>query len=117
MMDLWCVFKVLMDDRQRQKLVDLIVEIKGDRSQSRFARDLGVSLGAVQGWLAGGLPSVDNLEKIAVAAGMTLEELIVHIWGANLKHAPKVAEDVLQNAVLLDVEQRRRLIHLLIDTI
>ncbi|BBD69557.1 helix-turn-helix domain-containing protein [Nostoc commune NIES-4072] len=112
--------QILMDDQARKRLAEIVIKIRGERSQSQFAMDLGVSLGAVQNWMKGqGMPSAKNLEKIATAAGMNLEELFSQINGDDPKeiYSPKVAEEVMQVARKLDIEQRKRLIKLLIDDI
>ncbi|MCC5618831.1 helix-turn-helix domain-containing protein [Nostoc sp. CHAB 5836] len=116
---MWLEFRqILMDDEARERLAKIANKAKGERSQSQFAMDLGVSLGAVQNWLKGqGMPSAKNLEKIAMAAGMSLEELFSEISGGESEevYSPKVAEDVLQLAKKLDKEQRARLVRLLFD--
>lgn len=106
-----------MDEAARQRLVELVKRIQGDRSQRKFASDLGVSTGALQNWLQGRVPSSENLENLATAAGMTIEELLNEIRGETVAYTPRVAEDVLQIALQLDDEQRRRLIKLLVDNI
>jgi transcriptional regulator with XRE-family HTH domain len=115
---MWLILELLaMDDEARRRLINLIVKVKGDRSQRQFALDLDVSLGAVQNWLQGRVPSSENLEKIATSAGMTIEELFQEIRGEEAGYTPHLAEDVLQIALQLDNEQRRRLIKLLVDYI
>ena len=116
-MDLASIVELLMDVEARRRLKKLIERIKGDRSQRQFALDVGVSLGAVQNWLQGRVPQPENLEKVAIAAGLTIEELLVEVRGEGATYTPRVAEDVLQIALQLDSEQRRRLIKLLVDNI
>ncbi|MBN3948382.1 MAG: helix-turn-helix domain-containing protein [Nostoc sp. NMS7] len=115
---IWLTIVTLqMDDLAKQRLIDLLVRVQGDRSQREFARDLEITPGALQNWLLGRVPSSDNLQKIATAAGMTIEQLFSELKGESSVYVPKVAEDVLQIALQLNNEQRRRLIKLLIDTI
>lgn len=106
-----------MDEAGRRRLAELVKRLQGDRSQRKFASDLGVSPGALQNWLQGRVPSSENLENLAIAAGMTIEELLNEIRGETTAYTPKVAEDVLQVALQLDNEERRRLVKLLIDNI
>lgn len=96
----------------------ILEEARRGRSVRQFALDLGVALGTMQNWLQGsGFPSAGNLEKIATAAGMSVEDLFRELKGEKTSPAPKKAEDVLQIALLLDNEQRRRLIKLLVDNV
>lgn len=107
---------LMMDGDAKKRLAMIVAKAQGERSQRQFAKDLGVSQGTVQNWLGGvGFPSSENLERIAVAAGMTLEELFNQVKGEESISAPKVAEDVLQLARQLDKRQRKRLVKLLID--
>lgn len=107
-----------MDAAAKKRLANLIGDLQGRRSLRVFAQDLGVSLKTVQNWLEGGtLPSTKNLQKIAIAANMNVEELYTYLNGQQIKYVPKVAEDVLRLALQLDKEQRRRLIKLLVDNI
>ena len=106
-----------MDQGARQRLVELIERVKGDRDQRKFAKDVGVSLGAVQGWLKGKIPRSESLQKIAVAAGLTVDELFFEIKGEGAARTPKVAEEVLQSALQLDEEEQRRLIKLLVNRV
>jgi transcriptional regulator with XRE-family HTH domain len=107
-----------MEVGAKQRLAQILARVQGDRSVRQFALDLDVALGTMQNWLQGaGLPNAKNLEKIAVAAGMTIEELFAELRGETKTPSPKKAEDVLQIALLLDNEQRRRLIKLLVDNV
>lgn len=108
---------VMVDDGARERLVKLIQEVKGDRSERKFAEDLGVSFGAVQGWLKGKIPRSDNLQKIAVAAGMSVDEFLAEVRGEGAARTPKVAEEVLQVALQLDKDEQRRLIKLLVNRV
>ena len=106
-----------MDDDAKQRLKQILEQVRAERSQRQFARDLGVSLGTVQNWLSGdSFPNSEKLEKVAVAVGMSLEQLFVYLKGGATKPGePRVAEDVLVQAKTLDKEQQVRLIKLLID--
>lgn len=117
---MWRIYIYLseMDDEARKRLARILTKVQGDRSVRQFAFDLGVALGTMQNWLQGsGLPSAKNLEKIATAAGMTVEELFDELNGKRTVFEPKRAEDVLQIALRLTDEERRRLIKLLVDVI
>ncbi|MBD2437393.1 helix-turn-helix transcriptional regulator [Nostoc sp. FACHB-110] len=107
-----------MDAAAKGRLTTLISDLQGQRSLRNFARDLGVSLKTVQNWLEGdNLPSTRNLQKIAIAANMNVEQLYAYLNGQQIKYVPKVAEDVLRLALQLNDDERRRLAKLLIDNI
>lgn len=109
---------VTMDEEAKKRLKQILEQVRAGRSQRQFARDLGVSLGTVQNWLSGdSFPSSEKLEKVAVVAGMSLEQLFVYLKGddATRRGNPEVAEDVLIHAKELNKEQQVRLLKLLID--
>jgi transcriptional regulator with XRE-family HTH domain len=78
---------------------------------------MGVSLGAVQFWLKGRVPSSKNLERIAAAANMSIEGLFNEIRGEDAKVSSKKAEDILLLALQLDEQQQKRLIKLLVNRV
>ncbi|MBD2437392.1 helix-turn-helix domain-containing protein [Nostoc sp. FACHB-110] len=101
----------------RKKLAQIIREARGDRSQGRFARDLGVNPGTLRNWeLADSEPSLDNLKAIADATGKNLLQLIAEITGVDTETLPepKKAEDVMAIASRLDKAEQFRLIQLLV---
>lgn len=106
-----------MDELARRRLIELLIRVQGDRSQRIFARDLGVSPGALQNWLLGRVPSSENLERIAAVAGMSIQELFNQINGESPVYTPQTAQEVLEIALHLNDEQRRLLIKLLVDNI
>jgi transcriptional regulator with XRE-family HTH domain len=57
-------------------------------SQRAFARKIGVSNTAVQGWLSGVLPSMHNLTMIADSLGLQLDELLTAIEWIGPKDVP-----------------------------
>ncbi|MFK0733804.1 MAG: helix-turn-helix domain-containing protein [Gloeotrichia echinulata GP01] len=104
----------------RKKLAQVIRDARGDRSQGRFARDLGLSAGTIRNWeLGDSEPSLDNLKAIADAAGMNLLQLIAEITGEESGASPKprVAEDVMAIASKLDLSEQFRLVRLLVGQI
>jgi transcriptional regulator with XRE-family HTH domain len=104
----------------RKKLATIIREARGDRSQGRFARDLGVNTGTLRNWeLGDSEPNLDNLKAIADATGRNLLQLIAEITGEQLETLPepKKAEDVMAIASELDKAEEFRLIQLLVARI
>lgn len=108
-----------MSDQFTEHFQEIVNRAKGDRSQSEFARELGVSSSTVQKWLAGnGFPSSDNLEKIAKAAGLSgVDALRNYLKGersGDFAQNPISAEEILLLTKELSKEQRKRLIELLL---
>ncbi|MFN6559992.1 MAG: helix-turn-helix domain-containing protein [Nostoc sp. ChiSLP01] len=105
----------------RQKLAQIIREARGDRSQGRFARDLGgLNPGTVRNWeLGNSEPDLDNLKAIARATGKNLLQLIAEITEVELETLPepKKAEDVMAIASKLDKKEQFRLAQLLLSQI
>jgi transcriptional regulator with XRE-family HTH domain len=101
----------------RKKLATIIREARADRSQGRFARDLGVNPGTLRNWeLGDSEPSLDNLKAIADASGRNLLQLIAELTGMDTVALPEphVAEDVMAMAVKLEKVEEFRLIQLLV---
>lgn len=64
----------------RDRLADLLEAAQGGMSQREFAGVLGVSLGALQGWLeCRTIPSTASLDKIAACVGQSLPELLDYL--------------------------------------
>lgn len=81
---------VVVNRESKERLAEIVRKARGQTSQRAFARKLGVSLTAVQGWEnAESIPGSENLSKIAAAAGVTLEELVRHLEG---KPQPQVTD-------------------------
>ncbi|KAB8315476.1 helix-turn-helix transcriptional regulator [Tolypothrix campylonemoides VB511288] len=109
-----------MDSDARTKLAEAIKKARGDRSQRKFAKDLGVSYVTIQLWERGEvIPDLANLEAIATSRGQTLEQLLAEIRGqaTEITHKPKVAEDVIPTARQLSKKECVRLIKLLLDEV
>jgi transcriptional regulator with XRE-family HTH domain len=109
-----------MDSDARTKLAEAIKKARGDRSQRKFAKDLGVSYVTIQLWERGEvIPDLANLEAIATSRGQTLEQLLAEVRGqaTEVTHKPKVAEDVVPTARQLSKKECVRLIKLLLDEV
>ncbi|MEH1828241.1 MAG: helix-turn-helix transcriptional regulator [Nostoc sp.] len=100
-----------------EKLATIVRLARGDRSQGRFARDLGVNPGTLRNWESGNSePDLDNLKAIADASGRNLLQLIAEITGAKSETLPEAhtAEDVMAIASKLEKVEQFRLIQLLV---
>lgn len=107
------------DAAKKERLARLLKEMQGRRSLRKFALDMDVVLRTMQNWVeARGMPTPENLRKIAAAAGMeSVDDLYAYLEGEEFKYSPKLAEDVLRLALKLDSEQRLRLIKLIADSL
>lgn len=73
---------MLVDVSPREKLANLLKELRGERSQRSFAKLLGVSNQAVQNWeKQRAWPDDENLQRLAELKGWTLEQLKTHLNG------------------------------------
>ncbi|MBW4661208.1 MAG: helix-turn-helix domain-containing protein [Drouetiella hepatica Uher 2000/2452] len=69
------------DELAKEKLAQLIKELRGHTTQREFAKLLGTSYTSVQDWEKQiRLPKEDNLKRIAQLKGWTQEELLRHLF-------------------------------------
>lgn len=70
----------MVEATPRQKLANLVRELRGEKSQRNFAKLLGVSYYAVQSWEKHTVwPDNDNLQKLADLKEWSLSELQVYL--------------------------------------
>ena len=110
---------LFMTDQVRARLSEILKTAMGDRTQRSFAKDLGVSHVALRSWIeCEGFPVQGNLEKIAGALGMGLEEFLQELRGDHLADiSPKKAEDLLAMANNLSDAEAFRLATLLFERV
>lgn len=83
---------MLVEATPRQRLANLVRELRGEKSQRNFAKLLGVSYYAVQSWEKQAVwPDDDNLQKLADLKGWSLSELQVYLQVPT--NAEEVADD------------------------
>ncbi|NJP12013.1 MAG: helix-turn-helix transcriptional regulator [Leptolyngbyaceae cyanobacterium RU_5_1] len=83
----------------KERLAQLIKELRGQTTQREFAKLLGTSYTAVQDWEKQiRLPKGKNLERIAQLKGWTQEELIYHLFPPN-PHSENAPPDPLANLI------------------
>ena len=63
--------------RSKQGLADRIAQVRGERSQRQFARDLGVFQQNVNRYENGTTPHTDFLIRLAVREGVSLDWLLL----------------------------------------
>ena len=113
-------FGWLMDEDKRIRLSEVVKKARGDRTQRQFAKYLGVSFAAVRSWEEQeSYPGLPNLEKIANASGMILEDLLAYLRGEvtaeSASPKTRIAEDLLPYVDNLSPNERKKLIRLLIE--
>jgi transcriptional regulator with XRE-family HTH domain len=64
-------------ERQKRKLKERLAEIRGDRSQRQFARDLGVFQQNVNRYENGTTPHTDFLITLAMKEGISIDWLLL----------------------------------------
>ena len=64
-------------ERIKRKLADRIAEVRGDRSQRQFARDLGVFQQNVNRYESGTTPHADFLITLAVKENVSIDWLLL----------------------------------------
>lgn len=113
--------QVLMSDQFGERFREIVKRAMGDRSQTAFARELGVSSSTVQKWLAGnGYPSSENMAKIALSAGLSgLDALLNYLKGEEVvsdsDEQRTSPEEIFLLVKRLTKEQRKRLINLMLE--
>ena len=64
-------------ERHKKKLANRLAEIRGERSQRQFARDLGVFQQNVNRYEAGTMPHADFLIQLAIKENVSLDWLML----------------------------------------
>lgn len=64
-------------ERQKRKLKERLAQIRGDRSQRQFARDLGVFQQNVNRYENGTTPHTDFLITLAMKEGVSIDWLLL----------------------------------------
>lgn len=64
-------------DRHKKKLPERLAQVRGERSQRQFARDLGVFQQNVNRYESGTTPHADFLIRLALKEGVSLDWLLL----------------------------------------
>ena len=95
-----------MNIQGRQKLTETLLNLRGSKSRRSFARELGVTATAVIGWENGtSVPDRENLTKIAVLAGYSLDKFIVYLEGLTPRAKPSELDQMVTNIKNLPLRQ------------
>jgi transcriptional regulator with XRE-family HTH domain len=84
-------YQLAMNLTSRQKLSQLLLDLRGSKSRRAFAREIGVTATAVIAWEnADSEPDMKHLTTIAKLAGYTLDELRVFLGDSEHKRTSKI---------------------------
>ena len=64
-------------ERQKKKLTERLAQVRGERSQRQFARDLGVFQQNVNRYESGTTPHADFLIRLALKENVSLDWLML----------------------------------------
>lgn len=73
-------------DRLKRKLPERLAQVRGERSQRRFVRDIGVFQQNVNRYENGTTPHMDFLIRLAVRENVSLDWLLL---GKGRMHRPR----------------------------
>lgn len=86
---------MLVGATSKQRLANLVRELRGERSQRSFAKLLGVSNQAIQYWEKERTwPDEDNLQKLAALKGWKLKQLQAYLESEPQAHSGVNCADV-----------------------
>ncbi|NMG23054.1 helix-turn-helix transcriptional regulator [Brasilonema bromeliae] len=103
-------------ETSRQRLAELLKELRGERSQRSFAKLLGVSNQAVQYWEKERTwPDDNNLERIAELKGWTLLQLQVYLEGEQERSS--VADEDVNRVNDSELQQQSRSVQQLLEEV
>ncbi len=108
-----------------KRLASLVKELRGDKSQRKFAKALGVSYAAVRSWEESeSMPGLSSLEKIAAYSNQSLEEVLEYINQDNKNKSENIelskacfAEDLIPALKKLPKKEQTKLAQFLITEI
>ncbi len=93
------------------------MELRGSKSQRRFAKELGVSQSSVRLWESHqAWPETENLEKLAVLKGWSLSHLQTYLVEGELP-AEEPLEQVLRTVRSLPLEAVARVATVAVETL
>lgn len=95
-----------MNITARERLAKIVKEIRGNRSQRAFARDLGVTGTAVRAWEeTRSIPDIDNMKRIGLLAGFkSLDDFLSYLNGEALEQ-PKEIDKIINQLRQMPLEQ------------
>lgn len=102
-----------MDEGVLSRLAVAVQEARGDRSQREFALMLKVSQSTVQQWENGkNVPSLENLEKIALMKGMLVENFVAYLYNRT---GGLTSKDILDRIKVMPSRDFGEILHVIGD--
>ncbi len=102
-----------MDEGVLSRLAVAVQEARGDRSQREFALMLKVSQSTVQQWENGkNVPSLENLEKIALMKGMLVEDFVAYLYNRT---GGITSKDILDRIKVMPSRDFGEILHVIGD--
>lgn len=100
-----------------ERLATLVQELRGSLSQGQFAKRLGVSRPTVTLWESRlAWPEAENLQKLALLKGWTLEEIQVYLIEGKLPSSDPL-EQILNKVRLLPSEAVAQVAAVAVETL
>ncbi len=104
-----------MEQKEKEKLRQILLELKGKNTQEWLSHELGVSKYAVASWISMlQSPSASSLEIIADYMGISLSELLAEIKG-NDRPSPESAQQALLHIKNLSSREKLKLSRLILE--
>jgi len=102
-----------VDEGVLSRLAVAVQEARGDRSQREFALILKVSQSTVQQWENGkNVPSLENLEKIALMKGMLVEDFVAYLYNRT---GGITSKDILDRIKVMPSRDFGEILHVIGD--
>lgn len=100
-----------------KRLATFIQELRGSQSQSRLAKQLGVSQGTVNLWESGqSWPATENLGKLAALRGWDLQDFLTYLLKGELPD-PEPLEQILNKVRSLPSEAVAQIAAVAVETL
>ena len=107
-----------MEQKEKERLRDILLELKGKNTQEWLSHELGVSTYAVGSWISMiQSPSASSLEIIADYMNISVSELLAEIKGKEYKESPQSAEQALLYIQNLSLKEKVKLSRLILDQV
>ncbi|MFM7450079.1 MAG: helix-turn-helix transcriptional regulator [Leptolyngbyaceae cyanobacterium] len=102
-----------VDEGVLSRLAVAVQEARGDRSQREFALMLKVSQSTVLQWENGkNVPSLENLEKIALMKGMLVEDFVAYLYNRT---GGLTSKDILDRIKVMPSRDFGEILHVIGD--
>jgi transcriptional regulator with XRE-family HTH domain len=108
----------LMNRQEREQLSTFLKELRGGKTQRSFADILNCSYSALRSWEeAESVPGIENLQKIAEIAEISIYELIAIIKQENLAEKKETIESLKRSINSLNREEKLEIARFIMNLI